>query len=52
MCSEVDFGALRRPIGNEVLLLWEWLPATIPSRQDAAPTGKNPGTAPFHLAIE
>jgi hypothetical protein len=23
-----------------VSLLWEWLPATIPSRQDAAPTGK------------
>jgi hypothetical protein len=27
-------------LGNEVWLLWEWLPATIASRQDAAPTAK------------
>ena len=25
---------------DEVYSLWEWLPATIVSRQDAAPTGK------------
>jgi hypothetical protein len=36
---EAGYGALRRPIGNEVLPLWEWLPATTTSRQDAAPTG-------------
>jgi len=29
---------MNRPIGNEVWLLWEWLPAAIASRQDAAPT--------------
>ena len=27
-------------LGNEVSPLWEWLPATIASRQDAAPTRK------------
>jgi hypothetical protein len=26
---KVGYGALRPPIGNEVSLLWEWLPATI-----------------------
>jgi len=31
-------GELCHPFGSEVLPLWEWLPATIPSRQDAAPT--------------
>src|SRR5512137_2408901 len=39
-CLEAGYGALRRPMGNEARLLWEWLPATIPSRQDAAPTEK------------
>jgi hypothetical protein len=32
---------LRHPIGDEESSLWEWLPATIPSRQDAAPTEEN-----------
>jgi hypothetical protein len=27
-------------LGNEASSLWEWLPATIASRQDAAPTEK------------
>jgi hypothetical protein len=27
-------------IGNELSLWWEWLPATLASRQDAAPTEK------------
>jgi hypothetical protein len=37
---KAGYGARRRPIGDEVSPLWEWLPATIPSRQDAAPTEK------------
>jgi hypothetical protein len=28
-------------MGNEADWLWEWLPATITSRQDADPTEKN-----------
>jgi len=37
---KAGYAILRRPIGSEVLPLWEWFPATISSRQDAAPTGK------------
>jgi hypothetical protein len=37
---EAGYGALRHPIGNQALPLWEWLPATTMSRQDAAPTEK------------
>jgi hypothetical protein len=37
---EAGYGALRHPIGNQVLPLWEWLPATKMSQQDAAPTEK------------
>jgi hypothetical protein len=29
LTSEAGYSALRHPIGNEVSLLWEWLPATI-----------------------
>jgi hypothetical protein len=29
MTLSAGYGARRRTIGNEVLLLWEWLPATI-----------------------
>jgi hypothetical protein len=35
------YGARRHPIANEVSTLWDWLPATITSRHDATPTGKN-----------
>jgi hypothetical protein len=35
---------------NEAELLWEWLPATITSRQDAAPTEKS--QLPRHLRAE
>jgi hypothetical protein len=38
---KAGYGALRCPILNEVSPWWEWLPATIPSRQDAAPTEKH-----------
>jgi hypothetical protein len=36
---EADCGALSHSIGNEMSLLWGRLPATIPSRQGAAPAG-------------
>ena len=41
---KAGYAILRRPIGSEVLPLWEWLPATISSLQYAAHTGK-----PFEL---
>jgi len=30
---EAGYSTLRRPIGNDVSPLWEWLPATIPFSQ-------------------